>query len=441
MTLSLDQFWKLTAQCQLFQPEEVDALRRQCRDDIGDRPRVSSRLAAEWLVKQRQLTAYQARLLLKGNPGPFQFGDYRILNSRPLLAVPIRRFNGLHVGTNHRVLLHFWLDRSDGAWRQVCERAEAARRIRHPNLDRIYETVATTDGRLGVSEWPEGVTFQELLRQRKHVPAAQACLFVQQIASGLAHTHALGVVHGHLGLGEVVMQPGGHIKVLRPPFGVDFPLRLAQSPPGDATQAARYLAPEFLQPGMSPDPLTDVYALGCMLYELIAGVPPFRGETFEQVMTQHATERIQPLHESSIVPTGLMEVISFMMAKRRELRYPEMNEVVDKLNAFVPTGIRQTTPRARATESYYLAQLEKRATTLPQHLAGGGAASGVRPPAVIPVDPAEPSAQESASDDRPPAGDPIVVVEPSLPSRRLSRQSHGAAEVRRGHCGHFQRPQ
>ncbi len=429
MTLPLDQFWKLAAESQLFEVERLATLRQNFDGFYGGRRQLTGRMAAEWLVKQRELTVYQARILLNGGHGPFQFGEYRLLNPRPVASAPARRFNGLHVGTHHRVLLHFWRDHDDDLWQQAYAQADLARRIRHPNLDRVYETVSTAEYRLIVTEWPEGTSLREMLRQRKRLPVAQSCLLVQQIATGLAHAHALGAVHGQLGLDEVVVQPSGHVKLLRQPIGSPFPIAWDRTPLEYASSVALYWAPEFLQPGTVPDPLTDVYALGCLLYELVAGRPPFHGDSVERVMAQHATERIEPLEEElENVPSGLTEMISFMMAKRRALRYPEMNEVVDKLNVFVPSGVRQTMPRRRATESYYLAQLDHRGMPLPQHLAVTDAqinlsestlATRTTGPGIVSTDAVERPVDTPST--------PMVVVDPSDPRTRLGRVSRKSA--------------
>jgi hypothetical protein len=211
----------------------------------------------------------------------------------------------------------------------------------------------------------------------------------------------------------VVVQTGGHVRLLRQPFYSPLP-RLPEQLQARDHIAALYLAPEFLQPGTSPDPLTDVYALGCLLYELVSGRPPFQAETIEQLMAAHATQRIAPLDQLVSAPAALTEVVSFMTAKCRELRFQDMTEVMDKLSVFVPSGIRQTTPSSRATESYYLAHLESKASSLPHHLVPQLA----RPEAVAlpPPSPAPPSASSSAA--------PLAAHAPAEPRR----QANGPAQ-------------
>jgi serine/threonine protein kinase len=394
MKLSLDEFWTLAGQSRVIDPGDVKELKQQFAESCRANRRSSSRAAAEWLVQQRRLTAYQAKILLKGMPGPFQFDRYRILQPRLVAAANARRFEGLHQPTNHRVLLHFWPGRNDETWRVASGQVAAAARIRHPNLDRIYGAVAGPDYQLAASEWPEGTPLHDILRQRKRLPVDQACGLTWQLATGLAHLHALGLVHGHIRPAEAVVQTGGHVKLLRQPFWTPAPLVLSRYQSPNGCSAANYLAPEFLRPGTTPDALTDIYALGCVFYEIVAGRPPFAGETVETVMAQHATQRIRPLEDFAEVPAGLTELASYMMAKRRALRHSDLTAVADKLNAFVPPEMRQSAPRVRATEAYFLAELEPvgaRPLVLPE------LSTDIRPITAVLTRPIRPGGQRKAS--------------------------------------------
>jgi hypothetical protein len=416
MSLSLDEFWNLAERSLIFEPGELASLRPRFADEVAVSQGVGSRAAAEWLVNQHKLTVYQAKTLLQGQHGPFQMGEYRILQPRLVPGEASSRWKGVHVGTHHRVLLHIFPEDADERWPFAQECAERARRIRHPNLDRVYTTAVMTGCRMAISEWPEGRSFQELLRRRIRFPSPQACWWVQQMASGLAHLHALGIVHGRLSSEEAVVQTGGHVKLLRALWSESGSDPIDPIRP-KSRDACYYLAPEFQQPGTLADALTDVYALGCVLYQLVTGQMPFTSSSTKQIMADHATRRIEPLEQFAAVPAGLTELVSFMMAKRRELRIPDMTEVVDKLNAFVPHGVRQTAPRARTTESYYLAHLQQtEAPQWPRPVAAVDAAAA--------TDATDIAADDVAVDDEPRV---VVSVEP-----KTSLAGGGSARGGRG---------
>ena len=113
------------------------------------------------------------------------------------------------------------------------------------------------------------------------------------------------------------------------------------------------MAPEFLQDGKSPDALTDIYALGCTLYELLAGQPPFPGADLRTKMHQHATQPIQSL-EALGVPQPLTQVVAYLMAKNPAVRYQHLNQVMAQVSPFVdPSRLNIASPKPPATQAAY----------------------------------------------------------------------------------------
>ena len=120
------------------------------------------------------------------------------------------------------------------------------------------------------------------------------------------------------------------------------------------------MAPEFLQEGKSPDALTDIYALGCTLYELLAGQPPFPGADLRTKMHQHATQPIQPL-DAVGVPPGLTQVVAYLMAKNPAVRYQHLNQVIAQVSPFVdPSRLNIASPKPPATQAVYERAIQQR---------------------------------------------------------------------------------
>ncbi|MCA9148949.1 MAG: protein kinase [Planctomycetales bacterium] len=393
MSVKFKQFWQAIFHTGLMSRDTCQQLAERFLTEHDQDPDV--RKLAVWLVKQQLLSAYQAKLLLAESGRDLIVGELRILDIRPAWLSTARRRELLHLPTGHRLIGWRGGTGSAGERDQQLERGEQARQLRHPNLDRCYGSQVVESEVWTWCEWPEGNTAAELVSRRGKMSAAAAVQLVHQAALAVGHLHAAGTVHGRLNLSDLIIQPGGHVRLLRNP--VDLPLsgqdwRSLNSPPA----AVAYLAPEFLLPAQTADALTDIYSLGAMLYHLISGRTPFDGETAEQMLDEHATRRLDPLEPPATVPDGLEKVIAFMMAKQRQLRYSHVAEVIEQLEPFLPSGLRQTTARSRATETAFLEQLAEADTAS----ATTGATVAEFPPVVVAA-PASPS----------PAASPAVSIQ------------------------------
>lgn len=359
-----DQFWQLVEQSRLYRSDELESLRKEFVLARGGAIPAQARPVAEWLLEQRKLTGFQARQLLKGKSGPFQFGDYQVLQRRIVASQLVDRFDGLHISTRHRVLLHVWPNACDLALYESL--AETHREIRHANVNRYYETVAAQRTQFGVSESPAGETLRQMIDAKQRLAVSKACHVVYQASIGLAHLHALGLVHGCLRPDEIIIQSGGHVKLIREPF---FQARIDLSKYAKIrpAQLPHYLAPELHRMNFG-DERTDIYALGCILYEAVFGQPPYPFDASTDVLAAHRDRTIEPPNGRSQLSDGLWEVIRYATAKDRNQRYRKVIEFAEKLEPFLPAGIRQTSPQQRQTESLYLSHLDHNIQVEPKHL-------------------------------------------------------------------------
>ncbi len=388
MSVPLDDFWKLTAESQLIPVEKYRELRVRFRHLRGAAGRANARAAASWLVNQKVLTTYQAQVLLAGRSGPFTFGDYRIRN-RLLGPLGARRFEGLHLPTNHRVLVHFWPYEAD-QWPMALSVAQQHCSLTHPNLDRCYEAIEAAGQRIAVAEDVEGTTVSERLKS-KQPPVLDAIRIAHQIALALQQIHNSQLVHGFVMSDEILVASSGHAKLRRYPIARLTALHAdAPDPKQRLLRQADYLAPELFRSNQPPGPLTDIYALGCTLYELLKGRAPFAGGNLSEKIERHASERIESMDDLPSIPEGLSEVVSFMMAKKQSLRYQSAAEVAQKLESFLGSAAHTTPPRHKATEPYYLVHINKQAKQIPKHLQSPTQAKVNPPP--ISVRPAAPDA-------------------------------------------------
>jgi len=164
--------------------------------------------------------------------------------------------------------------------------AELLADLDHPSIVRVRDLVAGYGSYALVLELVHGTDLRQRLRADGTLPPAVAAEVVAQVADALAYLHGRGIVHGDVKPGNILV-PADGAPVRLTDFGVAR--RLPASPgPGFRYATPEYAAPELVTGGPA-GPESDVYALGILLYQLLAGRTPYRGGTAEEVLMRHAT--------------------------------------------------------------------------------------------------------------------------------------------------------
>ena len=211
--------------------------------------------------------------------------------------------------------------------------ARAAAGLTHPNIVQVY-SIGESDGIHYIAqEYVQGVNLQEFLK-RKGPPELSAALHImRQVAAALQTAADAGIVHRDIKPENIMMTRKGEVKV------ADFGLaQLAQT--GDQLQLTQvgmtmgtplYMSPEQVN-GKPLDQRSDIYSFGVTCYHMLAGRPPFRGETALGVAVKHVNEEPDPLtDERPDLPRALCELVHKMMAKEPQGRYPDARSVVRDL--------------------------------------------------------------------------------------------------------------
>jgi serine/threonine-protein kinase len=339
MAVSLSDFWKLAVDSRLLTGEQCRQLSAGFQDVKGA---LQSSTLAEWLISRNVLTRYEATVLLAGRAGPFFYGDYRVfdhVSSGP----PAGTFRAVHVPTGHPVMLQF-LSGSATQEAALAATLRAAEDIRHPHLQRLHTLADTGAYRFLVFEDLAGRTLDQQLAAHRRLPPAEACRIVRCAAIALAHLHQHQTVHGDLRPAQLWLDGNGHVKVVRDPAGGPTPVPWTQ-PELAACLVARadYAAPELAQPGRRPDAASDLYALGCTLYHLLSGQPPFPGGDLAQKLSRHAAQPI-PALEPFGVPTAVAQIVNGLLAKNPTVRPPHAAHVISQLTPLVAPAQWNTRP-------------------------------------------------------------------------------------------------
>jgi serine/threonine protein kinase len=201
---------------------------------------------------------------------------------------------------------------------------EIARHLHHPGIQRPIEFTDNRSRPYMVMQYVEGETLRTTLSREKKLSVEKAVDFGQQLAAAMAYAHSQGVVHRDLKPENVLVTPDGRLVVTD--FGVALMAgarRLTWRWFSTALGTPDYMSPEQIQ-GKRGDARTDVYAIGVMLYEMLAGRVPWEGDNALSVMSQHINASVPPLHElNSAVPPPIDGIVRKALRRSPDERYED----------------------------------------------------------------------------------------------------------------------
>src|SRR5581483_5106572 len=226
--------------------------------------------------------------------------------------------------------------------RRFRQEAQAASALNHPNIITIHD-IGEVDGRHYIAtEYVEGETLRQVMAGRR-MNLGEALDVAVQVASALTAAPQAGIMHRDIKPENIMLRPDGIVKV------VDFGLakltarRLTaveaeattqaklETTPGTVMGTTRYMSPEQAR-GLEVDARTDIFSLGVVIYEMVAGRPPFEGRTVADVIASKLAREPAPLARyAPSVPAGLESVVSKALRKRRQERYQTAEELLGDL--------------------------------------------------------------------------------------------------------------
>ena len=212
--------------------------------------------------------------------------------------------------------------------------AQAAANLSHPNIVPVFDWGEENGTYFIVMELVEGTSLAGLLREHRTMSPHRSAELVAQVAAALAQAHRSGVVHRDVKPGNILLTEDGQVKV------TDFGIAQAVSTEDNLTAAgsvmgtATYFSPEQAE-GAAVDGRSDVYSLGVVLYELLAGRPPFVGDSPVSVAGMHVRDAVpSPRQFNPGIPEEIEAITMMALAKRPGQRYQTADEMRGDLLRF-----------------------------------------------------------------------------------------------------------
>jgi formylglycine-generating enzyme required for sulfatase activity/tRNA A-37 threonylcarbamoyl transferase component Bud32 len=390
---SADSLLETLGQHCLLEPAQLEQLRRQARDQNFD-----SRTLAQKLIEQGWLTPYQVNQLFQGRGQELVLGAYILLErlgEGGMGHVYKARHRNLGRIVALKLVRKERLARPNAVARFHRE-IRAAAQLNHPNIVLAYDADQIGDAHFFTMEYVDGVDLAAIVNQSGPLPVAFACDCIRQAALGLQHAHERGLVHRDIKPSNLLLSSIGHrpsavrlapalgpaaegrepkavVKILdlglarfQGNLGSDSTDRQTLTQENTVVGTPDFMAPEQIMNARNADIRADLYSLGCTLYFLLTGRPPFPGESLGEKLVRHQLhepDRVELLRPD--VPAEVAAIVRKLMAKRPEERYQTPGELAAVLAALPrpsPAAVPNAAPLAQSLPATY-DTVERRETT------------------------------------------------------------------------------
>jgi serine/threonine protein kinase len=420
MPISLDEFVRSLSDTGILPASEVTSIVTSM-SQVG--ARVDAENLAKELVRQEKLTRFQAAVICKRQARGLRFGDYIVLDK-----IGSGGMGQVFKAENRRTgeivalkLLRATYSKSPRAVARFYREAGAAARLSHPNLVSVSDAGEWNGLHFLVMELINGRDVRSNIKENGPISPTDAMDIVLQAARGLEHAHKEGIIHRDVKPANLLRDKSGRVVVLD--LGLarldEAILEEEGDDSGRLTQAGHFLgtldfvSPEQTADAHEVDARSDIYSLGCTLYYLLRGQPPYRRETAAMILFAHCSDPIPNLQqEVPGVSERLNALFQRMLAKRTSERIGSMTEVIAELEACL-----EESKGGRKGSSASMPMAKPRS--------GSSAEFKQIPPVGIPLPDKRSAARPAAAHNAEPA---VAVKEPKPPAARPQKQAAGWRE-------------
>jgi serine/threonine protein kinase len=336
-----DKFLDLVRKSSLVEPDQLDPLLADIEAKEGKDALKDGQVAADRLIAAGLITSWQADKIMDGRHKGFFLKNYKLLShlgSGGMSSVYLAEHRHMHRRVAIKVLPQSRIDDSSYLARFYRE-ARAAAALDHPNIVRAYDVDSDGNTHFIVMEFVEGRDLQQTVKKEGPLPYDRAAEYIRQAAEGLAHAHHVGLIHRDIKPANLLLDQKGTVKVLDmglARFSDDKQASLTVAHDENVLGTADYLAPEQAINSHNVDPRADLYSLGCTLYFILTGHPPFPEGTLAQRLMKHQYEEpASILNDRADAPEDLLTICSRMMSKTVGGRFQSSEEVSQALAAFL----------------------------------------------------------------------------------------------------------
>ncbi len=331
---------------------EVDPAKRSdfiaeaCSDDPGLLTEVGKLMASFEKAGSfiEETAAAQVASLIIGSKGALtpgqKFGHYEIISQ-----IGVGGMGEVYLAKDGNLerrvaikILNEEFGRNESNVQRFIQEAKAASSLNHPNILVIHEIAVSDGANYIVSEYIEGQTLREVIGDENLKPSEMLDIAIQ-VAGALAAAHGANIVHRDIKPENIVVRPDGYVKILdfglaklvqpkTPLVGGDDPTaKQNKTAQGIVMGTVNYMSPEQAK-AEKVDQRTDIFSLGVVIYEMVAGRTPFQGNSMSETFANLINTEPQPLSRyASNVPDELQRIVSKTLIKNRKDRYQTIHEL------------------------------------------------------------------------------------------------------------------
>jgi serine/threonine-protein kinase len=342
--LSLPDFVRQVRSLELVDPTVLDKVLQEKTSNPGED---DAHALARTLMARSYLTPYQVNHLLRGRGQELVIGQYVLLDRLGQGGMG-KVFKAIHRGMRRLVALkviHPDLMLNEEVVTRFYREIRLVGQFSHPNIVHAYDAGPVGKVHALAMEYIEGTDLGRHVKRCGPLDVARACDYVQQTADGLQYAFERGLVHRDIkphNLLVVFARAGGERDVIKI---LDLGLARLQRPDSGnssmvtPSKAAMMGTPDFLAPEQAvdfhaADTRSDIYSLGCTLFFLLTGRPPFTGGTIAEKLLRHQMMEPPDLGQRADVPAALAQLVRRMLAKRPEDRLQTPGDVARALRAY-----------------------------------------------------------------------------------------------------------
>lgn len=340
-SLSSKRFLEIVGNSGLVEDGALTKMKQRIEEQLGDRLPSKPEKIADLFLRKKLLTEWHIEKLLSGKYKGFFLGNYKLLGhigTGGMSSVYLAQHTRMGDRRAIKVLPKSRVKDATYLARFQLE-AKAIASLHHPNIVQAYDIDNDGDIHYIVMEYVDGIDMQQMVKQEGPLDLGLAAEMVAQAARGLHHAHGKGVIHRDVKPANLLIDSSGVVRLL------DMGLALVDAEEDQSLTVvnnenvlgtADYLAPEQALNSHSVDHRADIYGLGCTLYYLLTGKPPFSDGTLAQRIAKHQNEMPKAVREIRKDCPGELEGICIkMIQKDPQYRYQAADEVAAALEKYL----------------------------------------------------------------------------------------------------------